>query len=699
MRTKLLAGALILMSMSACNTEQKKVVDNPLLEVWSTPYQTPPFSKIQKEHYRPAFDVAIKEAREEVDAIINSKEHPTFENTILALSQSGGKLERMMTVLYNLDGAETSPELQKFLSDINPILSDFHSYQSLNEDLFKRVKVVYEEKKGLNAEQAKLLEDTYKGFVRSGAELNDADKKKLAEINKNLSECSLKFGQNDLHEMNEYTMLVEKKEDLSGLPQYVVDAAAEAAKADGKEGWLFTMHGPSCGPFLKYADSRELREKLYRMYTSLANNDNEYNNTEIIKKMVNLRLAKAKLLGYKNYAQYQLELRMAEKPERVFEFINDLHEKSRPAAVKEYNEVYDYAKKHGFKGTFQRWDWSYYTEKLMQEKYGFNEQDIKPYFELSKVKDGVFSLATKLYGIEFKLNTTIDKYHPDVETYEVYDNDGSLLSILYLDFFPRKGKSSGAWMTNYREEYKENGKRIVPIVSLVTNFTKPTKDTPSLLTFREVTTFLHEFGHGLHGMFANTTYKALSGTSVYRDFVELPSQIMENWGPEKEWLDLFAVNYKTGEKIPEELVKKLINSQNYLAGYLSERQLSFCMNDMAWHTITEPYNGEVKDMENKAMASTELFPQVEGSCFSTAFSHIFAGGYAAGYYGYKWAEVLDADAFSVFKKEGLFNKDTAERFRRKILEKGGTEHPMKLYIDFKGSEPSVDALLKRSGLM
>ncbi|MDC1105664.1 M3 family metallopeptidase [Prolixibacteraceae bacterium] len=698
MRTKLIAGALILMSMSACQ-QKTKSVNNPLLEVWSTPYQTPPFTSIKPEHYRPAFDVAIKEAREEVDAIINSKDKPTFDNTILALSDAGDRLGRIMGVLYNLDGAETSPELQQFLEDINPIISDYSSYCNLNEGLFKKVKAVYEGDESLNAEQKKLLEDTYIGFVRSGAELNEEDKKKLAVINKKLSECSLKFGQNDLHETNAYTMFVENKEDLAGLPQFVIDAAAESAKEADKEGWLFTMHGPSFGPFLKYSDNRELREKIYRMYTSMANHDNEHNNTEIIRNIVNLRLEKAQLLGYKNYSSYQLERRMAETPEKVNAFLSELHEKSSPAAQREYNEVLAFAKKNGFKGELQRWDWSYYTEKLMQEKYGFNEQDIKPYFELSKVKAGVFTLANRLYGIEFKENKSIDKYHPDVDAYEVYDKDGTLLSILYLDFFPRKSKSSGAWMTTYRDEKKVDGKRVIPFVSLVTNFTKPTKDTPSLLTFREVTTFLHEFGHGLHGMFANTTYEDLSGTSVYRDFVELPSQVLENWGAEKEWLDLFAVHYQTGEKIPEELVKKLIRSQNYLAGYLSERQLSFGINDMNWHSITEPFSGDVKEMEDKAMSPMELFPPVDGSCFSTGFSHIFSGGYAAGYYGYKWAEVLDADAFSVFKKEGLFNSETAERFRHTILEKGGTEHPMKLYIDFKGSEPSVDALLERSGLL
>ncbi|QZE16024.1 M3 family metallopeptidase [Halosquirtibacter laminarini] len=684
--------------MSAC-TEKKQSLDNPLLETWTTPYQTPPFSKIKPEHYRPAFDIAIKEAKEEVDAIINSKENPTFENTIVALSNSGERLGRILSIAYNLDSSNTSPELQGFLKDINPLLSDFNSYRSLNEDLFKRVKAVYENPGNLNDEQKKLLEDTYIGFVRSGAELDEKAKLLFAEVNKSLSENSLKFGQNDLHETNEYSMLVEDEGALDGLPQFAKDAAAEAAKEAGKEGWLFTMHGPSVGPFLKYADNRELREKLYRMYTSLAYHDNEYNNTEVIRNMVNLRLEKAKLLGYENYASFQLERRMAESPEKVMSFLNQLHEKSKPAAQKEYQEVLAFAKKSGFNGELQRWDWSYYTEKLMQEKYGFNEQDIKPYFELSKVKEGVFTLANKLYGITFKKNNTIDKYHPEVDSYEVYDKDGSLLAILYLDFFPRKSKSSGAWMTTYRDEKIENGKRVIPFVSLVTNFTKPTKDTPSLLTFREVTTFLHEFGHGLHGMFANTTYDALSGTSVYRDFVELPSQVLENWGPEKEWLDLFAVHYQTGEKIPAELVKKLIRSQNYLAGYLSERQLSFGMNDMNWHSITEPFSGDVKEMEDRAMSPMELFPSIKGSCFSTAFGHIFAGGYASGYYGYKWAEVLDADAFNVFKEEGLFNKETASRFRSTILEKGGTEHPMKLYIDFKGSEPSVDALLKRSGLL
>jgi peptidyl-dipeptidase Dcp len=686
--------------MTACNLNDKTNETNPLLAEWNTPHQTPPFPEIKHEHFVPAIDATLKEAKEEADVIINSTDAPTFQNTIVALEVSGEQLERVTSVLFNLNSAETDDTIQAIAREVSPKLSEFSNYISLNEKLFSRVKAVFEKKDQLNLspEDLQLLEKKYLGFVRSGANLEGDAKKRYAEITTELSKLSLQFGENVLAETNSYQLLVTDKTDLAGLPESECEAAAQVAKAKGKEGWLFTLQGPSFVGFMKYADNRNLREQMYRAYTSRGFQKNDNNNEEIIRKTVNLKLEKARLLGFKNHGEYVLAERMAENPRRVNDFLTQLHTASRPAAEKEYAEVQAFAKKHGMKDQLKRWDWSYYSEKLKNASYGFDEQQVKPFFQLEKVQTGVFELATRLYGLTFKENKTIPVYHPDATAYEVYDQDGSFLSVLYLDFFPREGKSGGAWMNDLRPESKVNSKEIRPIITVVCNFTKPTETKPSLLTFNEVTTFLHEFGHALHGMLANTVYPSHSGTNVYRDFVELPSQVMENWATQKEWLDLFAVHYKTGEKIPAELVQKLIDAENFQAGYASERQLSFGMNDMAWHTITEPMNSDIVDFEQKAIVSTELFEPVAGSCLSSAFSHIFSGGYAAGYYGYKWAEVLDADAFSVFKKNGIFDKATATSFRKNILEKGGTEHPMTLYKAFRGQEPSVDALLERSGL-
>ncbi len=691
---------LLISCMTACNLNDKTKETNPLLAEWNTPHQTPPFGEIKHEHFIPSIDATLKEAKEEVDQIINSTETPTFQNTIVALEVSGEKLERVTSVLFNLNSAETDDTIQAITREVSPKLSEFSNYVSLNEQLFGKVKAVFDQKEQLNLspEELQLLEKKFLGFVRSGANLKGESKKRYAEITTELSKLSLLFGENVLAETNGFQLVVTDKKDLAGLPESECEAAAQAAKSKGKEGWLFTLQGPSFVGFMKYADNRKLREQLYKAYTSRGFQKNDKNNEEIIRKTVNLKLEKAKLLGFKNHAAYVLAERMAEHPQRVNEFINQLHAASRPAAEKEYAEVEAFARKNGLKDQLQRWDWSYYSEKLKNASYGFDEQQVKPYFQLEKVQAGVFDLATRLYGLSFKENKSIPVYHPDATAYEVFDQDGSFLSVLYLDFFPREGKSGGAWMNDLRPESKVNGKVIRPIITIVCNFTKPTETKPSLLTFNEVTTFLHEFGHALHGMLANTVYPGLSGTNVYRDFVELPSQIMENWATQKEWLDLFAVHYQTGEKIPAELVKKLIDAENFQAGYASERQLSFGMNDMAWHSITEPMSGDIVEFEQKAIAATELFAPVKGSCLSTSFSHIFSGGYAAGYYGYKWAEVLDADAFSVFKKNGIFDKATATSFRKNILEKGGTEHPMKLYKAFRGEEPSVDPLLERSGL-
>jgi len=686
--------------MTVYNLQNEVKETNPLLAEWNTPYQTPPFPEIKHEHFIPAIDAALKEAKDEVDVVIDSTDKPTFQNTIVALEVAGENLERIANVLYNLNSAETDDTIQAIAREVSPKLSEFSNYVSLNERLFGKVKEVYGQKENLNltSEDLQLLEKKYIGFVRSGANLEGEDKKRYAEITTELSKLSLQFGENVLAETNAYQLLITDKNDLAGIPESECEEAAQAAKSKEKEGWLFTLQGPSFVGFMKYADNQKLRETMYRAYTSRGFQQNDKNNEDVIRKTVNLKLEKAKLLGFKNHAEYVLAERMAENPKRVNDFLDQLHAASRPAAQKDYAEVQEFAKSQGLTGELQRWDWSYYSEKLKNENYGFDEQQVKPYFQLEKVRDGVFDLATRLYGLTFKENKEIPVYHPEANAYEVYDHDGSFLSVLYLDFFPRESKNGGAWMNDLRAESNVNGKAIRPIITVVCNFTKPTETKPSLLTFNEVTTLLHEFGHALHGMLAKTIYPSQSGTNVYRDFVELPSQVMENWATQKEWLDLFAVHYETGEKIPAELVQKLINAENFQAGYASERQLSFGMNDMAWHSITEPMTGDIVEFEQKAIAPTELFNPVAGSCLSTAFSHIFAGGYAAGYYGYKWAEVLDADAFSQFKKNGIFDKVTATSFRKNILEKGGTEHPMKLYVAFRGQEPSIEPLLERSGL-
>ena len=673
---------------------------NPFLTEWLTPHQTPPFQAIKNEHFIPAIDASLNEAKDEVDRIINNTDQPTFQNTIVALELCGEKLERVTSVLFNLNSAETNDTIQSITREVSPKLSEFSNYISLNENFFNKVKAVYLQRDQLELinEEMYLLEKKYLGFVRSGANLEGDTKKRYAEIITELSKLSLQFSENILAETNAYQLVISDPADLAGLPESEIEAAAQMAKAKETEGWLFTLHGPSFVGFMKYADSQKFREEMYRAYTSRGFHKNDKNNEEIIRKMVSLKLEKANLLGFKTHADYVLAERMAENPQLVNDFLQQLHAASRPAAQKEFAEVVEFAKSLGSEKTLQRWDWSYYSEKLKNARYGFDEQQVKPYFQLEKVRNGVFDLASRLYGLTFQENKDIPVYHPDATAYEVYDQDGSFLSVLYLDFFPREGKSGGAWMNDLRPESKVNGNIVRPIITIVCNFTKPTDTRPSLLTFNEVTTLLHEFGHALHGMLANTVYPSQSGTNVYRDFVELPSQIMENWATQKDWLDLFAIHYETGEKIPAELVQKLIDAENFQAGYACERQLSFGLNDMAWHSITEPMTGDIVEFEQAAIAPTELFAPVEGSCLSTAFSHIFAGGYAAGYYGYKWAEVLDADAFSLFKINGIFDKSTATSFRKNILERGGTEHPMKLYKAFRGQEPSIDPLLERSGL-
>ncbi len=677
-----------------------KAQENPLLGDFNTPRQTAPFSKIKNSHFIPAFHESIKQGEAEVEKIIKNISPPTFENTITELEKTGRLLNRTAGVFFNLLNSETNDELQQIAQEVSPLLTKFQNDITLNPALFAKVKRVYEQRDKLNLspEQQTLLDNTYSNFIRRGANLSDGQKEKFRQISADLSKLSLTFNQNVLKETNSYELHIADKNKLAGLPESALEAAAGLAKSKNREGWLFNLNMPSYLPFMKYAENRGLRKEMYLAFSSKAFNGNEFDNRENVKKIVALRLEMAKLLGYKNYAEYALERRMAMNQEGVYKLLDDLYEASFNKAKLEKKEVQDYAQKIGFTGEIMPWDWSFYSEKLKVDKFDLDDEMLKPYFELSKVIDGVFGLATELFGITFKPNKNIQVYNEEVVAYEVYDADGKFLSVLYTDFHPREGKQGGAWMNNFKAQWKENGADSRPHITIVMNFTRPTETLPALLTFTEVETFMHEFGHALHGMLANSIYSSLSGTNVYRDFVELPSQIMENWAVEKEFLDKFARHYKTGEKIPEELVKKIIDSQNYLAGYLSIRQLSFGYLDMKWHTLENPFNGDVKEFEENAWAKTRIFDIIPGVCMSAQFSHLFSGGYAAGYYSYKWAEVLDADAFSVFKEKGLFNKGVAKSFRENILEKGGTEHPMILYKRFRGQEPAVDALLERSGL-
>jgi peptidyl-dipeptidase Dcp len=701
MKKIVLPTILLLLSMSTiAETKGKDKVANPLLAAWNTPFQTPPFEQFKPEHYVPAFHEIIATAKKQVDGIVASKAAPTFENTVVALERCGEDIERVANVFFNLNSAETNEQLQAVAREVAPLLSDFSNDINLNPALFAKVKAVYDRRGTLTLddEQQMLLEKTYKGFVRSGANLNETGKDRFRQISKELSDLSLQFDENVLAENNGFVLHIASEADLAGIPEGVREMAKGIAQAKSLDGWAFDLSMPSYMAFMKYADNRELREKLFRAYGSRGFQDNKNNNQQIVAKTANLRLEMAQLLGYPSYADYVLEERMAQNAAKVNGLLNQLLSASLPAGKKEVDEVTAFAKESGARFELQRWDWSYYSEKLKDKKYSVNDELVKPYFQLAKVRDGVLELAGKLYGISFKKNADIPVYNKDVEAYEVYDKDGKFLSVLYMDYYPRASKSGGAWMTNYRSQYNDGKADVRPVVSLVFNFNKPTESRPSLLTFSELETFLHEFGHGLHGMFASGKYASLSGTSVYRDFVELPSQIMENWAVEKEFLDMFAEHYQTGEKIPQELVNKIKQSANFQAGYASLRQLSFGLLDMAWHSQLVPLTGNVVAFERAATSATDILPAVDGTATSPAFSHIFAGGYAAGYYGYKWAEVLDADAYSLFKKNGIFDAKTAQSFRDNILSKGGTLHPMKLYVKFRGLEPTVDALLARSGL-
>ena len=666
---------------------------NPLLQ----DFNTAPFSKISNDNYKPAIQKGIEIAKLEIDAITDNSNEPTFENTTVALDFSGEKLNRITSIFFNLNSAETNDEIQKIAQEVSPWLSEFGNDITLNTALFARVKAVFNVKEtlDLSPEQTMLLDKQYKSFARNGANLNEEDKSKLREIDAKLSTLSLKFGENVLAETNAFELHITNENDLAGLPE----SEKEAAKSKDKEGWVFTLDYPSYIPFLTYIDNRELRKKMAIAAGKKGFQDNSFNNEGVVLEIVNLRHQRANLLSYKTHAHFVLEERMAETPKNVIAFSNNLLEKAKPAAIKEFNNLEAYAKKLDGIDQLQKWDGAYYSEKLKKELFDLDQEILKPYFKLENVIGGVFEIANRLFDLQFKEVSNIDKYHEDVKTFNVTDTKGNFVAVFYADFHPRKGKRNGAWMTSYKSQQIKNNINERPHVSIVCNFTKPTETKPSLLTFNEVTTLFHEFGHALHGMLANTTYNSLSGTSVSWDFVELPSQVLENWCFEKEALELFAKHYETGEVIPMNYVEKIKESASFHEGMQTLRQLSFGLLDMQWHGQDPTEISSVKDFENGAFADTKLYPDVAENVMSTAFSHIFQGGYSAGYYSYKWAEVLDADAFEYFLEEGVFNKEVATKFKENVLSKGGTEKPMELYKRFRGKEPKPDALLKRAGLI
>ena len=670
---------------------------NPLLEK----FDTAPFSKIRNEHFKPAFLEAIESARSEIDAIVDNSEEPNFENTIEALDYAGNQLDRISSVFFNLNAAETNEEIQKIAQEVSPLLSEFSNDVTLNQNLFQKVKKVYEmrDTMELDPEQQTLLEKKYKNFSRNGANLSEENKKKLRNIDMELAKLKLKFGENVLAETNKYEMHLKDASDLDGLPETQVEAAASLAAERGKEGWLITLDFPSYVPFMKYASNRDLRRQLALAYGSKGFHSDDLDNQDNVLKIANLRHRRAQLLGYKSHAHFVLEERMAETPDKVNDFLEELLEKAKPAAEKEFHELESFAKDLDGIDRLEKWDGAYYSEKLKQKLFDLDDEILKPYFPLEQVVDGVFRVAEMLFGLRFMETTEVDTYHEEVRTYHVYNSKNEYVSLFYADFHPRPGKRGGAWMTSFKSQYQLSGENVRPHIANVCNFTRPAKQRPSLLTFNEVKTLFHEFGHALHGMLANTRYPSLSGTSVYWDFVELPSQIMENWCYEQEALELFAKHHQTAEAIPMDLIEKLKESATFQQGMATLRQLSFGLLDMAWHGDDPSGIEDVKSFESKAFESTRLYPKTPETCMSTSFSHIFQGGYSSGYYSYKWAEVLDADAFAYFKEKGIFNTEVALKFKEHILSKGGTEKPMVLYKRFRGSAPKIDALLERSGLV
>ena len=691
---KLIIAGAALALITSCKME------NPLLTESKAPFGAPEFDKIKTEHYLPAFEEGIKEGKAEIDAIVANPDEPTFENTIEAMEHAGSKLNKVAGIFYNLMEAHTSDEMQAIAEQVAPMLTEYSMYSSLNAPLFERVKAVYEKRNelGLDKDQMILLEDNYKGFVRGGANLSEEDKAVYSKLAEELSLATLQFSKNVLAATNAYTLHLTDSADLAGLPEYAKVMGAETAKEKGLEGWAFTLDYPSYGPFMKYSTVRNLREDMWKAYNSRALGG-EFDNSDVVKKIVDLRIKTANILGYETWADYQLEERMAKDRNTVNEFISQLLEPSMEFAKKDVESVFNYAKKNGFDGDkLMPWDFSFWSERYQEAEYSLNAEELKPYFRLENCIDAVFSLANRLYGLEFVELDNVPVYHEDVKVYEVKDADGRHMALFYADFFPRASKRGGAWMTEFRGQSIKDGVEYRPFISTVMNFTKPTADTPSLITHDEFTTFLHEFGHALHGILAEGRYESLTGTNVPRDFVELPSQILENWGFEPEYLNSFAKHYETGEPIPAELIEKIVAAKNYLAGYGLVRQLHFGYLDMNWHSLTSVPEMSVIDFEHSVLAPYETLPAVADTGFSTSFSHIFSGGYSAGYYSYKWAEVLEADAFSLFKEKGIFNPEVAKSFRDNVLSKGGTEEASELYRNFRGHDPQPQALMEKLGL-
>lgn len=693
---KLLSLCLLSIIMMSCNQSK-----NPFFEEYDTPYGAVPFDKIKVEHFMPAFQEGIKQQTAEIEAIVNNPEAPTFENTLEAMENSGQLLSKVSYVFSCLTGAETTDELTALSMEVSPLLSAHSDNISLNDKLFQRVKAVYEQKDqlNLNQEQARLLEITYKDFIRSGAALNEADKNRLREINMELSKLALQFSDNVLKETNQYMLVIDKQEDLAGLPQSVIDAAAITAKNKGQEGkWVFTLHNPSRLPFLQYSERRELREELLKAYINRGDNDNEFDNKAIINKMVNYRIERSKLLGYNTFADYALENKMAQTPEAVFDLMGKIWERALPQAKKEAKELQAYINKEGGNFKLEAWDWWYYTEKLRKEKFDLDEAELKPYFKMENVREGIFMVANRLYGLTFKPVDNVAVYHPEVEVFEVNDADGSFIGLFYTDYYPRDGKRSGAWMSSLRKQQVLNGKNVNPHIYNVGNFTRPVGDMPALLSLDEVETMFHEFGHALHGLLSKCTYNSLSGTSVSRDFVELPSQIMENWCMHPEVLKLYAKHYETGEIIPDELIAKIQASNTFNQGFTTVELVSAAYLDMYWHILDKQQDFDVRAFENEQLNNLGLIPEIIVRYRSTNFIHIFKNNYSAGYYSYLWSEVLDADGFGLFEEKGIFDQASATAFRKNVLERGNTDEPMNLYRAFRGADPNPEALLLRRGL-
>jgi peptidyl-dipeptidase Dcp len=701
---KILLSILVVsfITISLSYSQETKTMNNPFFKEWVTPFQTPPFAEIKDVHYMPAFEEGMKIQKAEMDAIINNKEHPTFKNTIEAMEKSGELLNKVSSVFYNLYSANTNDEFQKIAKTIAPMLSKHNDDINLNEKLFERIKTIYSEKEKLDltTEQKTVLKNYYDGFVRGGANLNPEQKEKFRKINEELSVLTVKFSENLLKETNAIALVIENKDDLNGLPDAVIQASFEAGKSKGYEGkWVFTLQKPSFIPFLQYSTKRNLREKVFKAYINRGNNNNEYDTKKILSRIASLRVERANLLGYKTHADFVLEKAMAKNPVNVYSFLNDLWKPAIKRAMLEIDDMQKIIDSEGSKFKLEAWDWWYYAEKVKKEKYDLDEEMLRPYFKLENVINGVFTVATKLFGIKFVERNDIPTYHPDVKVFEVLDESGKHITILFTDYFPRDSKRSGAWMNTFRDQSNIDGKFISPIICNVGNFSKPTQDKPSLLSIDEVNTLFHEFGHALHGLFANSVYPSVSGTSVSRDFVELPSQIMENWALHPHVLKIYAKHYQTGESMPDELINKIVNSSLFNQGFETVEYLAASFLDMDWHTLTSSEEVETINFEKKLLDKIGLIPEIESRYQSTNFQHIFSGGYSSGYYSYIWAAVLDADAFGAFEEKGnIFDKELGDSFRKNILEKGGSEDPMLLYKKFRGREPKVDALLKKRGL-